>query len=249
MSQGSASMKPLTTARHTWKIKDMQHFSVAEHFISINGESRRAGELAHFIRFTGCNLRCGYCDTKWALAEDAPHTIMTTAEITETVHRAGIRNVTLTGGEPLIQKGITELLVALTADPFYRVEIETNGAVDIRPFLREGTGIATDRISMTVDYKGPGSGMEDRMFLPDFEAVRRRDTVKFVVACMPDLDRMTEIISRYQLTKRCQVYVSCVFGAIDPKDVIRYMESHRLNDVRFQLQMHKFIWPPDKRGV
>ena len=107
-------------------------YNVVEKFVSINGESKFAGQLAVFIRFRGCNLNCVYCDTKWANTADAPAEQMTKEEIYDYIKSTGVRNVTLTGGEPLLQKGIQELLEYLAKDKNIRIEIETNGSVDIK---------------------------------------------------------------------------------------------------------------------
>lgn len=218
-------------------------YRVAEIFTSINGESLRAGEPAVFVRFAGCNLRCSYCDTAWAIGADAPCREKSGKEIAEYIRKSGIRDVTLTGGEPLLQKNLHTLMEQILEIPGTRIEVETNGAVDIRPYLD------LPRVSMTLDYKVPGSGMEDRMFLQNFEIVRSCDTVKFVVSDHRDLERMRCITDRYQLTRKCHVYLSAVFGKIDPKEIVSFMLAHKLNDVRFQLQIHKFIWDPEKRGV
>ena len=111
----------------------MNSYAVAEKFVSINGEGKHAGELAVFLRFRGCNLACGFCDTKWANTAAAPAVRMTTDELVAYVRETGVRNVTLTGGEPLLQPGIDELITALGALG-YRVEIETNGSVSLQPF-------------------------------------------------------------------------------------------------------------------
>jgi 7-carboxy-7-deazaguanine synthase len=108
---------------------------VVEKFVSINGEGTRAGELAVFIRFKGCNLACSYCDTMWANEKDCPFTEMSQEEILDYVKSTGVKNVTLTGGEPLLQEGV-DRLIDLLLDSDLRVEIETNGAVDLRPFIK-----------------------------------------------------------------------------------------------------------------
>ena len=222
----------------------MGSYKVAEKFISINGEARRAGELAVFIRFVGCGLRCTYCDTVWAISGDAPHELLTEQEIYGFIKDSGVKNVTLTGGEPLIQNDIKELLEFLSRDENLRIEIETCGAVDIRPYKN-----ISDRISFTVDYKCPGSGMEDSMKDENFRIVDMNDSVKFVVTDKNDLDRMKEVIGEYDLCERTFIYVSCVFGAITPLEVVDFMKENTLNDVRLQLQMHKYIWDPNERGV
>ena len=111
----------------------MNRLAVVEKFVSINGEGTHAGELAVFLRFRGCNLNCGFCDTKWANAADAPATEESAEELVEYVRQTGVQNVTLTGGEPLLQPHIGELITALGALG-YRVEIETNGSVALEPF-------------------------------------------------------------------------------------------------------------------
>ncbi len=222
----------------------MTKFHVAETFVSINGEGTRAGQLSVFVRFTGCNLRCSFCDTMWANHTDAPHTRMTTTEICDAVRKTGVHNVTLTGGEPLLREGMAELLQKLTENPAQHVEIETNGSVDLTPFL----GISP-AITFTMDYKLPGSGMETQMHTPNFALLTKGDTVKFVAGSRTDLNRALEIIRQYDLTHRCHVYLSPVFGRIQPVEIVEFMQEHVLNDVTMQLQMHKIIWDPDQRGV
>lgn len=222
----------------------MAVFDVAETFVSINGEGVLAGQLSVFVRFTGCNLRCSFCDTMWANETDAPHTQMTAEEICQAVHKTGVHNVTLTGGEPLLRDGITELLKKLTENPAQRVEIETNGSVDLTPFRN-----ISPAVTFTMDYKLPGSGMESHMRTENFALLTEHDTVKFVAGSQRDLDRALEIIRQYNLTNRCHVYFSPVFGRIQPVEIVQFMQEHVLNDVTMQLQMHKIIWNPDERGV
>ncbi len=218
----------------------MPEYRVVEKFISINGEGQRAGELAVFIRLAGCNMRCSYCDTLWALEKDVPFVSKTEEEIVDYLRSAGVKNVTLTGGEPLIHKDI-DVLIRSILDAGFRLEIETNGSIDIRRF--------DERASYTVDYKCPGSGCESFMYMKNFENVGKNDTVKFVVTDMKDLDRMREVVSEYDLTAKTKVYVSTAFGEIKPADVADYMIEHKLNDIRLQLQIHKYIWDPMMRGV
>ena len=218
---------------------------VAEKFISINGEGTRAGELAVFVRFTGCNLRCSYCDTMWANEPGCPYEDMSPAQICDYVRSTGIKNVTLTGGEPLLQKDMGELIGLLIKECDVRVEIETNGAVDLRPFseLPEGRPV------FTMDYKLPSSGCEDRMIMENFSVLEAEDTVKFVSGSPADLERAGEIIEKYGLLDRCHVYFSPVFGRIEPVEIVEFMLNKRMNKARIQIQMHKVIWDPDERGV
>ena len=216
---------------------------VVEKFVSINGEGQRAGEPAAFVRFQGCNLCCSWCDTKWANVPDCPYEEMSPAEVAAWADETGITNVTLTGGEPLLQKEMGELLPLLLADKKHRVEIETNGSVDIAPFCEK------DRPAFTLDYKLPGSGCEARMNTANYGLLRSEDTVKFVIGSREDLERAKEIMEQYGLIGRCQVYLSPVFGQIEPAEMAEFLTEHRMNGVRMQIQIHKVIWDPEKRGV
>ncbi len=218
-------------------------YPVAEKFVSINGESVRAGELAVFIRFKGCNLSCGYCDTKWANRADTPAVLETAEEICVFVEKSGIINVTLTGGEPLLQKELYALIEMLMKNG-RSVEIETNGSLPIDELSRKEY-----RPIFTMDYKLSTSGMEDYMCLENFKYLAKQDTVKFVSGSITDLERAAEIIEKYALTERCHVYFSPVFGSIEPAEIVDFMKRRRLNGARLQLQLHKFIWDPDKKGV
>ena len=222
----------------------MSQFRITEKFISINGEGVRAGQLAVFIRFAGCNLDCSYCDTKWANQSDTSYTLMTENEIYNYIKETGIKNVTITGGEPLIQPDIEVLIETLSCDISLNVEIETNGSADIGRF---------SRISIppmfTMDYKLPSSGMEKFMNTDNFSYLCKDDTVKFVAGSHNDLETAYQIIEKYNLIKKCHVYISPVFGSINPEDIVEFMKQKKLNDVNLQLQLHKIIWSPDKKGV
>ena len=222
----------------------MATYSVVEKFVSINGESTKAGQLAVFIRFAGCNLNCNYCDTKWANELDVPFQTMTEFEIYDYIKSTGVTNVTLTGGEPLLQENIDKLLRILSSDKTLYVEIETNGSVDLTPYRD-----ISDNISFTVDYKLPGSGMEHMMLLENYEVLENKDTVKFVVSSIDDLRKTKHIIDEEGLVEKCNVYISPVFGRIEPVTIVDFMIDKKLNKVNMHLQMHKIIWDPDKKGV
>lgn len=222
----------------------MAEFKVAEIFTSINGEGTKAGQTAVFVRFTGCNLNCSYCDTKWANEPDAEYTLMTDKEILNRIKETGIKNVTLTGGEPLLRDGIHELLEEVAKDGFLQAEIETNGSIDLKPFCD-----IENRPSFTMDYKLPSSGMEKHMYLENFDILEKKDTVKFVSGSSKDLKKALEIIRKYDLSRRCHVYISPVFGSIEPAEIVDFMVENKLNDINLQLQLHKFIWDPNMRGV
>ena len=218
-------------------------YPVVEKFVSINGEGQRAGELAVFIRFRGCNLSCGYCDTKWANSPDAPAEYMTAEEISDYADSTGVRNVTLTGGEPLLQPDLG-ILTDMLISSEHRVEIETNGSLSVAELAARQL-----RPSFTIDYKLPDSGMERFMLTSNYSCLCQEDTVKFVAGSISDLEKALEIIDRFGLTEKCMVYLSPVFGRIEPADMVSFMASHGMNGTRLQLQLHKFIWDPEKRGV
>ena len=224
----------------------MSEFRLAESFVSINGEGQFAGKLALFLRFTGCNLRCSWCDTMWANRADAPHTLCGVDELVKIAKNAmteqGVRHVTLTGGEPLLQEGLSELVDAL-ADLGLRAEIETNGAVPLAPFLNK----CKSRPFITMDHKLPSSGMEDKMCEGNIALLDKDDTLKFVCASRADLERAAEVINEQKPV--CKVFLSPVFGSIEPVDMVEFMKEKKLGDVRLQLQLHKLIWSPDERGV
>lgn len=219
-------------------------YQVVEKFVSINGEGRRAGELAVFIRMKGCNLRCTYCDTLWANEADCESTEMTVDEIVSYIEESKVKNVTLTGGEPLLREGMADLITAILSDPQRRVEIETNGSVDLSPYCE-----LERRPSFTMDYKMPDSGMEYAMRLSNMEKLSSEDTVKFVVSSRSDMERALEIIEKYDLRERTAVYFSPVFGRIEPVEMVDFLMEKKLNDVKIQIQLHKVIWDPQKRGV
>lgn len=218
-------------------------YNVVEIFQSINGEGMKAGELAVFIRFKGCNLRCRYCDTMWANEETAASTPMTVEEILFEVKKYQVKNITVTGGEPLLQKGIEELLKRLTKEG-YLVEIETNGSVLIQPFVKISAAI-----SFTMDYKLAGSGMEEKMCIDNFSLLEEKDTVKFVVSGVKDLERALEVSKTYLTDSSCNILISPVFGEIAPDEMVTFMKEHHWTEARLQIQLHKVIWNPDERGV
>lgn len=222
----------------------MSKYQVAEKFVSINGEGQRAGELAVFIRFKGCNLNCGYCDTAWANDAECESEELSKEELLDYIRNTGVKNITLTGGEPLLREGMPELISAILEDSFHRVEIETNGSVDLTPYL-----LLPERPVFTMDYKLPGSGMEDKMLLDNLEKLTRQDTVKFVVGSRADMERALEITEKYNLRGRTAIYFSPVFGRIEPAELVNFLAENKLNDMRVQIQLHKVIWEPDRRGV
>ncbi len=199
----------------------MSQYKVVEKFVSINGEGLLAGQLAVFIRFQGCNLNCSYCDTAWANNDNTDYSILTENQIYNYIKETGIKNVTLTGGEPLLNSDIIHLLQVLASDNDLHVEIETNGSIDLSIFTQ-----ISNPPAFTMDYKLPGSFMESKMLISNFELLTKKDTVKFVVGDIEDLDRAREIITRNQLISKCHVYISTVFGKISLEEVVQYMKKY-----------------------
>lgn len=218
-------------------------FPVAEHFVSINGEGQAVGELALFIRFSGCNLECSYCDTKWANLPDVHVELLSADDLCKLALSCNIHNITLTGGEPLLQKNISVLINELGKLGF-RVEIETNGSISLNEFCK-----SEFRPSFTMDYKLPSSLMEKYMCNDNFNLLNMNDTVKFVCGDLSDLERALQIIEEFTLTEKCKVYLSPVFSKIQPSDMVEFMKKHKMNGVKLQLQLHKFIWEPNAKGV
>lgn len=224
----------------------MAEFKVVEHFVSINGEGQHAGQLAFFLRLQGCNLSCSYCDTMWANQRAVNYTVMSEEEITQLFLSKNVNNITITGGEPLYRKDMAILLDRLAKDcpKDTVIEIETNGSIDLSDYYH-----IADNIIFTMDYKLPGSGMEQNMCHKNFSLLQKKDTVKFVISSQMDLYAAKEIMTGYHLTETTTVYFSPVFGKIEPKDMVAFMINENLNKVNLQLQMHKFIWDPDQKGV
>lgn len=222
---------------------------INEMFTSIDGESKRAGELATFIRTVGCNLRCKFCDSKYTWGHEDTNVEMATDEIVTQCCKYGVHNITFTGGEPLLQKDSDDLIKALANEGF-DVSIETDGAVDFTE--RDWFKNNTPNVWVCADYKCYASGMNDRMLpLNKFAKLRAQDVLKFVVGSKEDLE-LTYSVYKYLRENgcNCYIYLSPVFGDIEPVDIVNFMESHSMQGkVRFQLQLHKYVWDPTRRSV
>lgn len=217
---------------------------VVEIFESIEGEGKRTGELATFVRLFGCNLRCTYCDTRYG-CEGTGYTRVRTEEVVEMCKVYGHKNVTVTGGEPLIHPGIGKLL-KLLVEAGFDVNVETNGSrFPLRLFKRSNCG----SVFYTADYKCPTSGMESYMDDRIVKGLTKEDVLKFVVGNFEDLERVKDILE--YVGTEAQVYISPVFGAIEPKAIVAYALANHLDkyNVRVQVQLHKVVWSPEERGV
>ena len=209
---------------------------VCEIFTSLQGESSYAGLPCTFIRLSGCNLRCVYCDTQYSYEEGSE---MPIDEIRGRVRSAGVRLVEITGGEPLLQKD-TPLLVRGLLDEGRTVLIETNGSVSIEDIDR--------RAVVILDVKTPGSGMGGKTDLANFDLIKPTDEIKFVICGREDYEWAKETLSRYGLTEKARILFSAAIGMLAPSDLARWIIDDRL-DVRLNVQIHKFIFGPDERMV
>jgi len=221
---------------------------ISEIFLSIEGEGIRTGAPAIFIRLFGCNLRCSYCDSMYAV-EGTDYQELTPAEVFEKVKSINTKYVTLTGGEPLIHKDVEVLLKTLD-DTGYEVNIETNGT--------QPKPSGYKHMFCTMDWKSFSSGMQSRMKLENMMTLSGRDVLKFVVGTEEDLQDAARIIgameAQYNISgiKLPTFYISPIFGTMKYEDMVNWILSNstmKRNNVRFQVQLHKIIWDPDARGV
>lgn len=217
-----------------------RHLKLNEIFFSIQGEGTRAGMPCTFVRLHGCGLRCSYCDTLYAIDHREGGEWRSFEEITAEIARHPTRFVELTGGEPLEQPE-AHLLMRELLDEGYTVAVETGGHVDI--------STCDPRVIRIVDLKTPSSGMMKRNHMENLAHLTSRDEVKFVCGSHEDYEWMRGIVRVHDLPSRvAAVLVSPVFGRIEPVELVERILADGL-DVRFQLQLHKFIWEPDARGV
>jgi 7-carboxy-7-deazaguanine synthase len=214
-----------------------QTLTINEIYHSIQGESTWAGRPCVFVRLTFCDLRCNYCDTEYAFYEGKKHPL---AEIVEQVASFACPLVEITGGEPLLQKNVLPLMTML-CDAGHTVLLETSGAHDISP--------VDPRVHRIMDLKTPGSGEVEKNLWSNIEHLTSRDEVKFVIGSREDYEWSRDKVAKFELSARCHaVLFSPIFGRIDPREIVEWILADRL-DVRFQLQMHKFIWSPTQRSV
>jgi len=209
---------------------------VNEIFHSIQGESTRAGLPFVFVRLTGCNLRCVWCDTAYAFHEGSP---MTVDAVLAAVAGWDCPRVLVTGGEPLLQEDTIPLLEALVARG-YEVQIETGGSLPIEAIPRE--------VARIVDVKCPGSGEAERNRWENLSDLTPRDELKFVLAGRSDYEWAKDLLRDRGLASVCPVLFSPVHGEVDPADLARWILADAL-PVRLQLQLHKTLWPGAVRGV
>jgi Organic radical activating enzymes len=209
---------------------------INEIYYSIQGESTKAGLPCVFVRLTFCNLRCTYCDTEYAFYEGRDLSI---GDIKEEVRKYNCSLVEISGGEPLFQAE-SYILMKQLADDGFEVLLETGGSLPINNI--------DQRVKIIMDLKTPSSGMLKKNMYENINYLKKDDEVKFVIGSREDYLWSKQIIEKYDLNKKNAILFSVVFGKLLPIELVNWILEDKLN-VRFQLQLHKFIWKPEERGV
>ena len=209
---------------------------INEIFYSIQGESTFAGERCVFVRLTGCNLRCTYCDTEYAFYDGED---LEVDSIIERIKSYNCNLVEITGGEPLLQNEVYPLMIKLCNKGF-TVLLETSGSLSIEKVDK--------RVINILDFKTPSSKMDKKNDFNNVAFLKPNDEVKFVLGSRKDYDWAKEIINKYKLDEKVTVLFSSVFEKIEHVELVSWILEDRLN-VRYQLQMHKYIWDPNITGV
>lgn len=211
-------------------------FYLTEIFSSIQGETSLTGLPTIFIRFSGCNLRCTWCDTTYSFKRGKP---VTFDDLIKQVQAMGPKLVCITGGEPLLQPRCAELMEHL-CDMGYTVSLETSGSLSTRH--------VDPRVKIILDIKCPGSGMSHKNYWANLDNLRSHDEIKFVIANRVDYEWTKEIINTYQLDKKSHLLLSPAWGLQKPDELVAWMLEDFL-PARLNLQLHKFIWGATKQGV
>lgn len=202
---------------------------ITEIFLSLQGESRSVGIPTVFVRLTGCPLRCQYCDTAYAFHGGESVSIN---DVMQRVAKYGVRYVTVTGGEPLAQKACIPLLTQL-CDSGYEVSLETSGAIAVDE--------VDSRVSKVMDFKTPGSGEVAKNRFENVEYLSPHDQVKFVICDRADYEWSKQVTLEQRLTERCEVLFSPSAQQLPARELADWIVADRL-PVRFQIQLHKFLW-------
>ncbi|MFC4809096.1 7-carboxy-7-deazaguanine synthase QueE [Paenibacillus sp. GCM10023250] len=220
---------------------------MVEIFETVEGEGTRAGFPTVFVRLFGCNLRCVWCDTTYSYPPAEAEFTMTVEEIAAKAEREyKAEHICMTGGEPLLYGSRSAaLLEALCAiERIKDVHVETNGAIDLAPFLRD---VRSPKARYIMDYKLPDSGENAAMLHGNFALLRPQDEVKFVIASDADFDFAVHVLAEYP-TEALALF-SPVWESMPPARLVEKMLAAGLTGVKLNMQLHKIIWDPAKRGV
>lgn len=207
---------------------------ISEIFSSIQGESSHAGLPCTFIRLSGCNLRCMYCDTLFAFKEGYE---MSEEDILKMIKKMGLNLVEFTGGEPLLQESIYPLITKVL-DEGYKVLIETNGSINIKRVDK--------RAIIILDIKTPNSNMFDKMDLGNLDLVKKQDEIKFVITNRVDYEWSVDFIYKHSLQNKCHILMSPAYGFLEPDKLARWLIDDRLN-VRLNIQIHKYVFKEERK--
>jgi 7-carboxy-7-deazaguanine synthase len=210
---------------------------INEIYHSIQGESTSAGKPCVFVRLTFCNLRCTYCDTEYAFYDGKD---MSVQQVIDEVEKYNCKLVEITGGEPLVQMEECLDLMKKLCELGYEVLLETAGNMSIEHI--------DQRVKIIMDLKCPSSGMENKNLYENLQYLKPMDELKFVVGNREDYDWTVKQIEKYKMNSKCEILFSVVFGELEPVELVNWILEDKL-DVRFQLQMHKYIWHPETKGV
>jgi 7-carboxy-7-deazaguanine synthase len=213
-----------------------QELNIIEIFASVQGETSLSGLPTTFVRLASCNLRCTWCDTAYSFGRGNPIEI---AAIVKKVETLGCKYVCITGGEPLLQENVYPLMKQL-CDAGYILNLETGGSLP--------TVSVDPRVRVILDIKCPGSEMSHKNHWPNLDILKAQDEVKFVILHRQDYEYSKEICTKYGLWDRIPLLFSPVHGLLDPKELVSWILMDKI-PVRLNLQMHKYIWSPDTKGV
>ncbi|PWI56965.1 radical SAM protein [Sulfoacidibacillus thermotolerans] len=219
---------------------------LVEIFETVEGEGTAAGFPTIFIRLFGCPLRCSWCDTPYSYPPASAEMVLSVDEIIQRVKQFRAARICLTGGEPLLytRPAIALLNELATLEAIVDIHVETSGAIDLAPFLRE---VASPKVRYILDYKLASSGETDKMQLSNLKDLRSQDELKFVIASRSDFDQACTVLTDYHV--RGTPLFSPVWGALEPSELVKWMLEKGLAHVKLNLQIHKVIWDPAQRGV
>jgi 7-carboxy-7-deazaguanine synthase len=219
---------------------------MVEIFETVEGEGTRAGFPTVFVRLFGCNLRCSWCDTKYSYPPEQAGEVMSIPDIIKEVRKYSSRYICLTGGEPLLygEHSLALILALLEIETLHDIHIETNGAIELSFFMER---INSPKVRYIMDFKLPDSGEMERMLYSNFALLRKADELKFVIASEADFKIAVQVLESNP-TAALPLF-SPVWDTMPPAKLVELMLEHKLSHVKLNLQLHKIIWDPAKRGV